>query len=576
MWKDTREDRLNRYKQILQQCPELYCSAARVADKTSIENDSACVDIACENDIPENVKEKEGIAGSEFPENAEEKIGLAGSGFFEDENEAEKNVYDYVLAPALHGFVCWVLREAVAAGTKRLYFLARDGYLMYQAADKICKKLQLPISCKYLSCSRYSIRVPMYHRNYTEALEYICRGGIDLTMDRILNRGALEEQEKQNVLEMLNEEFQRNSQTMFQMQENIPYAKLEQIRQALEKNVYFRNCLESHSREALPGFEGYLEQEGLLDDIPSALVDSGWIGSMQKVLNDAIHFIKEKRAASLTDVRQTKPLNEVKTASGAEKIISEKAASTAEQTNDKEAASNIELLNNTEITDNRGTDLEGYYWGLYELPEDVDPKKYHCYYFSPGERIREKVYFSNSLFETIFSAPHGMTMGYCKMEDGYAPVYAEISEQQYHFMKKVEGHMLRYIEKMLPNIHSEADLLCENDRKTIFRLLRIFMGEPTEAEVEQFGNHRFSDDVLDDGNRQIAEVMTEEELTSNHIWNKIKAMCGLEDKYIRESAWYEGSAVRNGQHVKRHLHRYAAYKYLLYLRKKRLWRKNYG
>lgn len=576
MWKDTREDRLNRYKQILQQCPELYCSAARVADKTSIENDSACVDIACENDIPENVKEKEGLAGSEFPENTEEKIGLAGSGFFEDENEAEKNVYDYVLAPALHGFVCWVLRKAVAAGTKRLYFLARDGYLMYQAADKICKKLQLPISCKYLSCSRYSIRVPMYHRNYTEALEYICRGGIDLTMDRILNRGALEEQEKQNVLEMLNEEFQRNSQTMFQMQENIPYAKLEQIRQALEKNVYFRNCLESHSREALPGFEGYLEQEGLLDDIPSALVDSGWIGSMQKVLNDAIHFIKEKRAASLTDVRQTKPLNEVKTASGAEKIISEKAASTAEQTNDKEAASNIELLNNTEITDNRGTDLEGYYWGLYELPEDVDPKKYHCYYFSPGERIREKVYFSNSLFETIFSAPHGMTMGYCKMADGYAPVYAEISEQQYHFMKKVEGHMLRYTEKMLPNIHSEADLLCENDRKTIFRLLRIFMGEPTEAEAEQFGCHRFSDDVLDDGNRQIAEVMTEEELTSNHIWNKIKAMCGLEDKYIRESAWYEGSAVRNGQHVKRHLHRYAAYKYLLYLRKKRLWRKNYG
>lgn len=572
MWKDTREDRLNRYKQILQQCPELYRSAPGESDEAKIyENftsgDSACNDFITEDAACEKSTYENGISGNAEEKNVCEKI---------PENEEERNVYDYVLAPALHGFVCWVLREAAAAGTKRLYFLARDGYLMYQAADKICKKLQLPISCKYLSCSRYSIRVPMYHRNYTEALEYICRGGIDLTMDRILNRGALEEQEKQNVLEMLNEEFQRNSQTMFRMQENIPYAKLEQIRQALEKNIYFRNCLESHSREALPGFEGYLEQEGLLDDIPSALVDSGWIGSMQKVLNDAIHFIKEKRAAYLTDVRQTKPLNEVKTASGAEKIISEKAASTAEQTNDKEAASNIELLNNTEITDNRGTDLEGYYWGLYELPEDVDSKTYHSYYFSPGERIREKVYFSNSLFETIFSAPHGMTMGYCKMEDGYAPVYAEISEQQYHFMKKVEGHMLRYTEKMLPNIHSEADLLCENDRKTIFRLLRIFMGEPTEAEVEQFGNHRFSDDVLDDGNRQIAEVMTEEELTSNHIWNKIKAMCGLEDKYIRESPWYEGSAVRNGQHVKRHLHRYAAYKYLLYLRKKRLWRKNYG
>ena len=563
MWKDTREDRLNRYKQILQQCPELYRSAARDADKTSIHEsvaygnsaygdsiykDATCENIAYESGISENAKEKEGLAGSEF---------------FEDENEAEKNVYDYVLAPALHGFVCWVLREAVAAGTQRLYFLARDGYLMYRAADKICKKLQLPVSCRYLSCSRYSIRVPMYHRNYTEALEYICRGGIDLSMDRILNRGALDEQEKQKVLEMLNEEFQRNSQAAFQMNENIPYAKLEQIRQALEKNTYFRNCLESHSREALPGFEGYLEQEGLLDDIPSALVDSGWIGSMQKVLNDAIRCIKEKQALP-SDIRQLMPLDERKTASSAEQI------------NDKKTASNIELLNNTEITDNRGVDLEGYYWGLYELPEGVDPKTYHCYYFSPGEHIREKVYFSNSLFETIFSAPHGMTMGYRKMADGYAPVYAEISKQQYHFMKKVEEHMLRYTEKMLPNIHSEADLLCVNDRKTIFKLLRIFMGEPTEAEVEQFGCHRFSDDVLDDGERQIAEVMTEEELTSNHIWNKIKVMCGLEKKYIRESPWYEGSAVRNGQHVKRHLHRYAAYKYLLYLRKKRLWRKNYG
>ena len=239
MWKDTREDRLNRYKQILQQCPELYRSAPGESDEAKIYENFTSGDLACNDFITEDAAcEKStyenGISGNAEEKNICEKI---------PENEEERNVYDYVLAPALHGFVCWVLREAVAAGTKRLYFLARDGYLMYQAADKICKKLQLPISCKYLSCSRYSIRVPMYHRNYTEALEYICRGGIDLTMDRILNRGALEEQEKQNVLEMLNEEFQRNSQTMFRMQENIPYAKLEQIRQALEKNIYFRNCI---------------------------------------------------------------------------------------------------------------------------------------------------------------------------------------------------------------------------------------------------------------------------------------------------------------------------------------------
>lgn len=504
MWKDTREDRLNRYKQILQQCPQLYQPATD-----------------CENSDKKSMTETV------------------------SDSADEANVYDHVLAPALYGFVCWVLREAVANGIQRLYFLARDGYFMYLIAQKLCEKLQLPVSCQYLSCSRYSIRLPMYHRDYEEALGYICRGGIDLTMDRILNRAALDEEEKQQVLDNLNEKLKSS----FQMKEHLPYAKLQQIRQCLCENVYFRGCLERHSKEALPGLEGYLKQEGLLDDIPSALVDSGWVGSMQKVLNEAIQYIRQRDIS--------------KEAAGRRARISD-----ALGVNPGDAGQNDSKMDEKE--------LEGYYWGLYELPEAVNPSNYHCYYFSPGEHIREKVYFSNCLFETIFSAPHGMTMGYAKKGDTYMPVYTQISAAQYEFMKNVEWHIVRYIEQMLPNIRTRKDLDCKNDRKTIYKLLRIFMGEPTGMEAELFGRHRFSDDVLDDGNRQIAEQMTEEELTSNHIWNKIRAMCGWKDAYVKESAWYEGSAVRNGQHVKKHLRRYAAYKYLLYMRKKRLWRKIYG
>ena len=123
MWKDTREDRLNRYKQILQQCPELYRSAPGESDEAKIyENftsgDSACNDFITEDAACEKSTYENGMSGNAEEKNVCEKI---------PENEEERNVYDYVLAPALHGFVCWVLREAVAAGTKRLYFLARDG-----------------------------------------------------------------------------------------------------------------------------------------------------------------------------------------------------------------------------------------------------------------------------------------------------------------------------------------------------------------------------------------------------------------------------------------------------------------
>ena len=39
-----------------------------------------------------------------------------------------------VLAPSLGSFTQWLLQGALTGGKERLYFLARDGYLMYQAA----------------------------------------------------------------------------------------------------------------------------------------------------------------------------------------------------------------------------------------------------------------------------------------------------------------------------------------------------------------------------------------------------------------------------------------------------------
>ena len=470
MWKDTQKARVDRYRAILKECPELYKPVKNERVKEGTEIDTVC---------------------------------------------------SYVLAPALHGYVYWVLSQAVAAGIERLYFLARDGYLMYEAARKICEKLNLPVKCIYLSCSRYSIRIPVYHLNYEDALEYICRGGIDVTLDKIFSRAALSEMEK----ELVFEEFQKNeSLGICSRTEKLSHAVLDKIRVLLSKSQYFQACVVSHSKLAMPGLEGYLRQEGLLDPGKMALVDSGWVGSMQKVLNQVIEYIRRKNGIDM------------------------------------------------------GKDsLEGYYWGLYELPTGVNPNEYHCYYFSPGTNLKEKVHFSNCLFEVVFSAPHGMTMGYERKADGhYYPIYADIPNAQYEFMKQIEMWMARYTKAFLCDIYSIQELSMETDRDVIKKLLQIFMGEPTAGEAETFGSLHFSDDILDDGNRQIADLLTEKELNANHVWRKIFAMCGIGNKYVRESAWYEGSVVRGGVHVRHHLRRYAAYKYLLYLRKRHLWRKIYG
>ena len=138
--------------------------------------------------------------------------------FSDIDSAVSKVVNSYVLAPSLTSFVLWVLHEAMKSGKQRLYFLARDGYLMYQVAMIVCQKSNLPIECKYLSCSRYSLRIPAFHLDSEDALEYICRDSIDVNITKILKRAALTKEERAEVIESLNIAI---SET-----ESIPYAKL--------------------------------------------------------------------------------------------------------------------------------------------------------------------------------------------------------------------------------------------------------------------------------------------------------------------------------------------------------------
>ena len=491
MWKEESVERLERYKKILKDSPLL----AEAADEA---------------------KAHEALT----------RQASSAAGDLLSQNETVSNVTYYCLAPALCAYVGWILKEAAKAGVRRLYFLARDAYFMYETAKTLCGAFDLSVECRYLSCSRYSVRIPMYHLDIDEALGYICRGGIDVTMGKILNRTGLSEEEKEIVLADLN----KSGAAVYEKDDPVPYAELENIKKALKGSASFIEYLTENSKKAMPLLEGYLVQEGLLDDVPMAFADSGWVGSMQKILNRAVDHIREKHP-------------------------------------EKSAAAKP---------------IEGYYWGLYELPEKIDPENYHCYYFSPGYNMRRKVYFSNCLFEAVFSAPHGMTMGYKEENGRYIPVYGDISKARKAFMLESKerfgnftGCFVSKVNKRPGGYYTEDPAL-KQDQKTVYRLLRCFMGEPCRQEAEIFGRLHFSDDVLDYHNQELAAALSEEELAANHAFNKILSMFGIKKGFLKESAWYEASAVLGGRRVKRHLRGYAGYKRLLYLRKQRSWRKLYG
>lgn len=412
----------------------------------------------------------------------------------------------YVLGPMLNAFIIWVLQNALRAGKKRLYFLARDGYLMYQTAEIYVRRLNLPIECRYLSCSRYSLRIPMFRLDMEDAMEYICRDSIGVNLSRILGRAGLTEDEQEEVLKDIGEEGHGN--------ESIPYVRLAEVKEKLWHCEVFMEYMLRHSKEAAPGLTGYLAQEGLLDGEEDFLVDSGWVGSMQKTLNQVLENMGRKKP------------------------------------------------------------LEGFYWGIYELPPGVKREEYHCYYFGPEGQLGEKVNFNNNLFETIFSAPHGMTLGYEKRGEQYVPIYAPVSSDRKKYMEKLSRRLEEYTRRAAEQIMDLDDADTDSEKKTMKKILTLFMGRPTRGEAEAYGSLGFCDDVLEYADRPLAEEMDEKDLRDNHVINKILVMLGIRKKEIRESAWYEGSAVRFGKRPGYHLIQYGLYKYLLYIRQMYMWRKS--
>ena len=78
---------------------------------------------------------------------------------------------------------------------KKVYFLARDGYLLYKLANEICEKNNLNIDCRYLYCSRFSLRMPSYHIIGDEAQKLLFSKGYYYTTKSVLERADLNENE---------------------------------------------------------------------------------------------------------------------------------------------------------------------------------------------------------------------------------------------------------------------------------------------------------------------------------------------------------------------------------------------
>lgn len=408
---------------------------------------------------------------------------------------ADTRLYLYVMVPALVEFVSWVLEQTTASGKRRLYFLSRDGYQMYLIARRITELRRLPVECRYLHVSRYSMRIPQFHLNPDKGLDRICTGGIDVTLERILQRAALSPEEASEVV--------RSIGWQDRCRDILNYRQVQELKQTLRTQTKILQYVGRHSFSEYGNTLGYLEQEGLLSDVPYAVVDSGWVGTLQESIQELI----QSRRPQLT--------------------------------------------------------VEGYYFGMYELPKEAEPKAYHAWYFSPRHGLRRKARFSNSLFETVCSADEGMTLYYREEDGRYHPVTDLKSNPNGQQMRRNLAALQEFLTVTDGTFFGRAG----KDIHLIERLFYLFMARPAGTEVQAYGDNLFSDDMLEGNLKKAAAELTEREIRNQWFFSRLLIMAGIKQSAIDESAWVEGSVVRCGRHTGRNLAHIRWYKYFVFARK---------
>lgn len=411
--------------------------------------------------------------------------------------DEEETLYVSVFAPAAIEFVRWILADSLRRGIKRLYFLARDAYSMYLVAKTICNKLAIDIECRYLCVSRYAMRVPEYHLIGEKCIDRICVGGIDVTFRKILMRAGLSPEEIDMAAEELG--YAGTSEKI------LNYSEICDLKSKLKTKKDLLAKIYDISKKEYKNAVGYLCQEGILEDVEYALVDSGWIGTLQQSVRNILRSAGREKA------------------------------------------------------------LQGYYFGMYELPAGERPCDYRCFYFSPKNGLRRKVYFSNCLFESIFSAPDGMTIKYEEKDGRYIPVHLSGQNPNGKFINARIKSLENYTKIWLENV---KDISSDIDYAMLEKLLAGCMGLPSFLETEILGKGLFSDDVLENTMKNVAAELSQDEIKTQRLISRILIMLGIKKQVIHESAWIEGSVVQGGHNVKINLRHVRIYKYFVYLKKR--------
>lgn len=196
-------------------------------------------------------------------------------------NEHEEVLRDItagVLAPALVGFLLWLMGRARANKIERLYFMSREGQVLLEVAKKLVPRLEVECELKYLYASRQTwCLAALSARQADQDMNWIWTPNATNCVASLFARigGAAED---------FLRELEGGGFAESTWREPMSPAEWGLLREKLQSDRKFVAYVGDRASRLRELTMAYVDQEGLLKDAAGALVDIGWNGSMQRAL----------------------------------------------------------------------------------------------------------------------------------------------------------------------------------------------------------------------------------------------------------------------------------------------------
>lgn len=197
------------------------------------------------------------------------------SEFFEDNASASiYNIGASVVGPFLFHYTWFVLTEATKRGITDLYFVARDGQILYQLAQLIKQQQNLKIELHYLYGSRKAWHLPSVEQVDERVLDWLFDPTLHLSLKEVCKRASIDIDIVSNLL-----------QHKFDKDIPLTASSRHALKQQFQEQDTIKQLIFDSAAEKRHTVLQYLKQEGFAKHKQIGIVDVGWRGRQQGSLS---------------------------------------------------------------------------------------------------------------------------------------------------------------------------------------------------------------------------------------------------------------------------------------------------